>query len=218
MKDRFIIVDKYNKMICEGFVKELFRGDAAFQVEHGLHALEKIKRGHYVRFVFQAGRRGIFEGKVIDVQNSQIILEEVHSIAKYVKEDVRIDTYFETKAFRTDEAGQIFAWDAVVADISAGGICLMTEVSLPVGQVLDVAIPYYSEYIIIPTDIMRELEGDSDIERIQTMQMNDANLREMKLNHSYGCKFHEVTNVEENMVRSMVFQIAAKKASKKGGR
>ena len=221
MKDRFIIVDNYNKMICEGVVKELFRGDAVFQVEHGLHALETFSRSQAVRFVFQEGRRGIFEGIILDVQNGQIILEEVHSIAKFVKEDVRIDTYFETKAYYTDEEGQIYSYEAVIADISAGGIRLMSEVPLPTGKVLDVAIPYHAEYMVIETDIVREIADDSDIPRMQMIQANDRSLRDMDFLHSYGCKFHEMTNLEENMIRSMVFQIAAKaakKAAKKGGR
>ncbi len=221
MRDRFIIVDNYNKMICEGIVKELFRGDAVFQVEHGLHAVEKFSRAQAVRFVFQEGRRGIFEGVVVDVKYNQIILEDVHSIAKFVKEDVRIDTYFETKAYDTDEEGEIFAYEVVIADISAGGIRLMSEVPLPKERVLDVAIPYHSEYMLVSTDIVREIEDDEDIPKMQMIQLNDRSLREMMFLHSYGCKFHEMTNTEENMIRAMVFQIAAKaakKATKKGGR
>lgn len=218
MKDRFIIVDSYNKMICEGVVKEFFRGDAVFQVEHGQWDAEQLARGRIVRIVFQQGRKGLFEGEIVDVQSGRIMLEDIHSIAQYVKEDVRLETYFETKAFYTDETGQIFAYEVVIADISAGGIRLMSEASLPIWKTLDVAIPYRSDYIIIATDILREIKEDEDMRKMQLMQLNDASLREMEFRHSYGCKFHEVTNVEEQMIRAMVFQVAARKALKRGGR
>lgn len=219
-RDRFIIVDSYNKMICEGVVKDFFRGDATFEVAHRLRPSEAeyLSRGRMVRIVFQSGRRGLFEGEIVDVINGRIMLEGIHSIAQYVKEDVRLETYFETKAYYTDEAGQIFAYEVVIADISAGGIRLMSEVPLPMKQTLDVAIPYRANYIMLETDIIREISGDEDMEKMQLMQLRDASLREMEFRHSYGCKFHDVTNTEENMIRSMVFQIAAKKAARRGGR
>lgn len=219
-KDRFIIVDSYNKMICEGVVKDFFRGDATFEVQHGLHArdMEYLSRGRVVRIVFQEGRRGLFEGEIVDFHNGRITMENVHSIAQYVKEDVRLETYFETRAYCTDENHRIFAYEVVIADISAGGIRLMSEAPLPMNCTLDVAIPYRASYMMIGTDIIREIKEDEDMEKMQLMQLNDASLREMTFRHSYGCKFHDVTSAEENKIRAMVFQIAAKKAAKRGGR
>ncbi len=218
MADRFIIVDQNNKMLCEGTVKDLYRDEGVFRTEHGVNAMELFRRGEQVRFVFQEGRKGLFQGEIVDLSFDKIVLEDIHSIAKYVKEDVRLETYFETRVFDTTEEGQIFAYEAVVADISAGGVRLMTETALPHGRTLEVAIPFATEYILAAMDIVREIPDDPDAERLRLMQLNDKWLREIPLRHSYGCKFHELKSVEENMIRARVFQVAARKGARKGGR
>ena len=38
MDDRFMLIDASNKIICEGQVKEFYRGEAVFKVENGLDA------------------------------------------------------------------------------------------------------------------------------------------------------------------------------------
>ena len=45
MDDRFMLIDASNKIICEGQVKEFYRGEAVFKVENGLDALRDMEKG-----------------------------------------------------------------------------------------------------------------------------------------------------------------------------
>lgn len=206
--DRFILINSSNKLICEGLVKEYFRGDAEFQVDHGVEALQEITRGQLIRFAFKEGRRGIFEGKVIDIKGNQILLEDVRSLANVVKEDVRVDTDFETRVYAKNTEEQLLAWDVSIADISATGSRILCDAEIPINRIIEVAIPYHSQYIIVDMVVLREIEGDSDSVRTQNLVQGHM------YNHSYGCKFYDLTNTEENMLRGMVFQIAVKKVGK----
>lgn len=200
-QDRFMMVNSSNHMICEGIVKEFYHGDAEFQVVNGSNILQALTVGCYIRFVFMEGRKGIFEGEVVDIQGNRITLENIRSLAKYVKDDVRIDTDFETKIFHKNENGDILAWKVRVADISAGGVRLLCDRQIPLNQVMEVAIPYQTSYIIVDAAFLRE----------------SIEVTEHGRYYNYGCKFSELANTTERMVRSMVFQIAAKKARKAGG-
>ncbi len=199
--DRFMMINSSSKMICEGIVKELYRGDGEFHVVNGLGVLKELEVGCYIRFVFMEGRKGIFEGEVVDIKGNRITLENICSLAKYVKEDVRIDTDFATKVFAKDTEGNIFAWHVTIADISAGGVRLLCNTQIPLNRVLEVAIPYHTSYIIVDTVLIRE----------------SLEVTEQGRYYDYGCKFYDLTNTAEKMMRSMVFQIAARKAGRTGG-
>ena len=58
MDDRFMLIDASNKIICEGQVKEFYRGEAVFKVENGLDTLRDMEKGQWMRFTFLSGRRG----------------------------------------------------------------------------------------------------------------------------------------------------------------
>lgn len=199
--DRFMLVNSSNQMICEGIVKEYFRGDAEFQVIHGQEVIKQLAIGCYVRFVFLEGRRGVFEGELVDIQKNRLTLENIRSLAGYVKEDIRIDVEFMTKVFAKDLKGDISSWKVEIKDVSAGGVRLQCNQHIPLNRVVELAVPYHSSYVVVDMVLLRE-------ELIET---------EEKRCYEYGCKFYDLTNTEEQMVRSMVFQIAAKKAGKTGG-
>lgn len=199
--DRFMMINSSNKMICEGIVKEYYHGDAEFQVVNGSNILKALEVGCYIRFIFMEGRKGIFEGEVVDIQGNRITLENIRSLAKFVKEDVRIDTEFDTRVFIKNNEGDIFAWNVTVADISAGGVRLLCNQPISMNRVMEVAIPHHTSYIIVDALLIRE--------SIESTEQGDF--------YNYGCKFYDLTNETERMVRSMVFQIAARKARKAGG-
>lgn len=202
MDDRFMLIDASNKIICEGQVKEFYRGEAVFKVENGLDSLRDMQKGQWMRFTFLSGRRGVFEGVLATINGTELIIEDIHSLANIVKEDVRINTDFPTKLYQKGEDGRIYAWNAIVADISAGGVKVLSEAPLPLNEVMEVAIPCYSWYIVVEVVFIREIMNRSETER----------------HYSYGGKFHNLVNTEENLIRSMVFQTAARKAGKMGGR
>ena len=77
MKDRFMLIDNSNKVLCEGVVKELFRGEGEFHVANGAAALKDFAVGDVVRFAFKDGRKGVFRGEIVDILNNKIILEEM---------------------------------------------------------------------------------------------------------------------------------------------
>ena len=104
--------------------------------------------------------------------------------------------------FRSGEDGRIYAWNAIVADVSAGGVKVLSEARVPLNEVMEVAIPCYSWYIVVEVIFIREIMNRSETER----------------HYSYGGKFHNMVSTEENLIRSMVFQTAARKAGKMGGR
>ena len=100
------------------------------------------------------------------------------------------------------EDGRIYAWNAIVADVSAGGVKVLSEARVPLNEVMEVAIPCYSWYIVVEVIFIREIMNRSETER----------------HYSYGGKFHNLVSTEEKLIRSMVFQTAARKAGKMGGR
>lgn len=202
MDDRFMLIDASNKIICEGQVKEFYRGEAVFKVENGLDALHDMQKGQWMRFTFLSGRRGVFEGVLATVSGTELIIEDIRSLANVVKEDVRINTDFQTRLYKKDENGVISAWDAIVADISAGGVKILSEAPVPLNEVMEVAIPCYSWYIVVEVIFIREIMNRSETER----------------HYSYGGKFYNLVAAEENLIRSMVFQTAARKAGKMGGK
>lgn len=199
--DRFMMINSSNKMICEGIVKEFYHGEAEFQVVNGSGILKELEAGCYIRFVFMQGRKGIFEGEVVDINGSRIALENVRSLAKSVKEDVRIETDFITKVFIKNEEGDIFAWNVTIVDISAGGVALLCNEKISLNRVIQVAVPYQNSYIVLDALLIRE-----SVEMTEQGKM-----------YGYGCKFYDLSNTTEMMVRSMVFQIAARKAREAGG-
>ena len=136
------------------------------------------------------------------VNGTELIIEDIHSLANIVKEDVRINTDFQTKLYQKGEDGRIYAWNAIVADVSAGGVKVLSEAKVPLNEVMEVAIPCYSWYIVVEVIFIREIMNRSETER----------------HYSYGGKFHNMVSTEENLIRSMVFQTAARKAGKMGGR
>lgn len=197
--DRFMLIDGSNKVICEGVVKELFRGEGEFQVANGMAALKEFGVGDIVRFAFKDGRKGVFQGEIVDILNNKIILEEIRSLGNAVKEDIRVNTDFQSRVYMKDDEGQIIAKNVVIADISAGGLRVLVNSPLPMHRIIEVAIPYYTEYIIVQMQVMREIENDRDREFFRKK-------------HSYGCQFHDLLNTEESMIRGMVFYIGAKAA------
>lgn len=202
MDDRFMLIDVSNKIICEGQVKEFYRGEAVFKVENGLDALRDMQKGQWMRFTFLSGRKGVFEGRLAMINGTELIIESIRSLANIVKEDIRINTDYQTKLYKKDENGQIFAWNAIVADISAGGVKILSEAPVPLNEVMEVAIPCYSWYIVVEVVFIREIMNRSETERL----------------YSYGGKFYNLVSAEENLIRSMVFQTAARKAGKIGGK
>ena len=158
MKDRFMLIDNSNKVLCEGEVKELFRGEGEFHVMNGAAALKELEAGDIVRFTFQNGRKGVFRGEIVDILNNKIILEEIRSMGGAVKEDIRVNTDFETRVYMKDDEGQIIAKNVVIADLSAGGIRVLVNSPLPMNRIIEVAIPYYTEYIIVEMQVIREIE------------------------------------------------------------
>lgn len=202
MDDRFMLIDVSNKIICEGQVKEFYRGEAVFKVENGLDALRDMQRGQWMRFTFLSGRKGVFEGRLAMINGTELIIESIRSLANIVKEDIRINTDYQTKLYKKDENGQIMAWNAIVADISAGGVKILSEAPVPLNEVMEVAIPCYSWYIVVEVVFIREIMNRSETERL----------------YSYGGKFYNLVSAEENLIRSMVFQTAARKAGKIGGK
>lgn len=199
MKDRFMLIDNSNKVLCEGEVKELFRGEGEFHVAHGVAALKDFEVGDIVRFTFKDGRKGVFRGEIVDIMNNKIILEEIRSMGSAVKEDIRVSTDFQTRVYMKDDEGQIIAKNVVIADISAGGMRVLVNSPLPMNRVMEIAIPYYAEYIIVSMQVIHENGNDRDREFF-------------KKRHSYGCQFCDLLNTEESMIRSMVFYIGAKAA------
>lgn len=202
MDDRFMLIDVSNKIICEGQVKEFYRGEAVFKVENGLDALRDMQKGQWMRFTFLSGRKGVFEGRLAMINGTELIIESIRSLANIVKEDIRINTDYQTKLYKKDENGQIMAWNAIVADISAGGVKILSEAPVPLNEVMEVAIPCYSWYIVVEVVFIREIMNRSETERL----------------YSYGGKFYNLVSAEENLIRSMVFQTAARKAGKIGGK
>ncbi|MBS4959395.1 MAG: PilZ domain-containing protein [Clostridiales bacterium] len=198
MNDRFMLIDMSNKMICEGLVKEFWRDEAVFKVEHGIYSLKSIERGQWLRFVFLQRRKGIFEGKVTEVNGCEIIIEEINSIADSVKEDIRIKTNIETKLFCKDSVGRLYSWHVTIKDISAGGLNIESKYRAPLERVLEVAVPWNSSYVIVNIILLREILKDNF--------------------YYYGCKYFNLLSTEENMIRNTVFKIAAKKAGKLGGK
>lgn len=199
MKDRFMLIDNSNKVLCEGEVKELFRGEGEFHVVHGATALKEFEVGDIVRFTFKDGRKGVFRGEIVDILNNKIILEEIRSMGSAVKEDIRVNTDFQSRVYMKDEEGQIFAKNVVIADLSAGGVRVLVNSPLPLDRIIEIAIPYYTEYIIVQMQVIREFETDRDREFFRKK-------------YSYGCQFCDLLNTEESMIRGMVFYIGAKAA------
>ena len=195
--DRFMVIDSANKVVCEGVVKELFRGEGEFHVANGTAALKELEVGDIIRFAFKDGRKGIFQGEIVDILNNKIILEGIRSLGSAVKEDILVNTDFESRVYMTDEEGQITAKNIVIADISAEGLRVLVNSPLPMDRIIEVAVPYHTEYIIVDMQIIREIENDRDREFF-------------KKRHSYGCRFCNLLNTEESMIRGMVFYIGAR--------
>lgn len=198
-KDRFIIVNASNKPVCEGVVVEFWRTDATLRIENGLGVLKTLEERNIIKFMFMQRRRGIFEAVITSITGNELTVEIVKTPKASEKEDVRVETDFETRVFEKDEENFMYAYPVQIGDMSAGGVLIYSNVKLPMMKIFEIAIPCNTDYVIVNMNIIREdkLKEDSEFK------------------YSYGCKFDELTNVEENMIRGMVFKIAARKA---GGR
>ena len=194
MEDRFMLIDASNHMMCEGRVKEFWRTEGTFKIESGMEELRRIEEGQLVRFMFMEGRRGLFIGKVSDIQGTTILVENIESMGTGVKEDVRIDTDIPTKLFCTTKEGDIRAWSVVIWDISAGGARIQSKAPIPLERVMELAVPYDTTYMMVTLLPLRE-QSDSGY-------------------FQYGCKFYNLTNTEEKLMRCMVFKIAARQAKR----
>lgn len=186
----YLLLDSKNNPIARGRIQGKTDGPYwQIQVEDG--KIDEILEHKRLKLLSIMDTGPSYEGVIVRSRNDMIQLE----VAKLtpdtgdMRKNLRVVVHF--KSFIYPVSGTWKGRRAIESnDLSAGGIAFFTDHSLQVGESLEIVIPVTSQPLVVQGQVLR---------------MRRTEQRAIPL--MYACKFLELCNDEESLLREAVFNL-----------
>lgn len=187
-KNTHEIYDLNGDLVAEGNLDYIGEKISVFKV-HGL--FDKVKIQGVVRIESRISYEEVYNAKVERIEDNRVMLDGIRNISSDLREDLKVVhrgpiTLIYTELDENNQK-QEHRVEGRMEDLSGGGIGFITEKKFDVGQVLAVKTS-------IP-DLFFEI-------RIKVLRRESFGRQ-----YKYGCKFHEISKVEESSVRKLVYRL-----------
>lgn len=186
-----IIRDTNHELIAKGYLVGSVRSTSQFKISNRTH--KSFTPGEEVKITIYEPNHGltVYSGKYANQEGDIVSFSSFQPDGFTERRtDLKIPVHFEVYIIRTrvDENGEKKENKIVVRlrDISAGGICFISEHSFSQHNEYSFIFDRGKEPIILPFIILRKDKNEEDL-------------------YVYGCKFSGITPQQEQIVREFVF-------------
>lgn len=189
MKIKAQILNESGRPQASGFISNITGDDAVFELDDKTE-IEKLKIARAIKFQMMHPTKGImkYKGIVFSVMGLIIYIKQLEVLEVIQRrEDVKAYMEVESKItpFLYESMGST---DVIIKDISCGGICLSSKNKLDTQIVYEIMIPFTRLPLELKFKVMRTIKSDNEGIFV------------------YGCRFINLRNEEEAIIRSYVFK------------
>lgn len=185
------IYDSKGHLIAEGNLDYIGEKISVFNV-HGI--FDRGKTSGIVKIESKISYEEVYSAKVERIESHRIMLESLRNISADLREDLKVDYRGPAKIFYTQmgDSGKSGKKETLIAEarmenISGGGVSFIAEKEFQKGDELAIKT-------MIP-DLFFEL---------QIKILRKENFGRL---YKYGCKFINISKIEESSVRKLVYKL-----------
>jgi len=154
--------------------------------------IDRVQFNQIVRFQFVNKYDKIFDGRIVDILENEIILSDIRNIGSILHNDVRVWVDIPATIYLENE-NEHFEYNIKERNISSGGMCFACNEDLNMETTYETVIEWTKTPIVVKIKLLRK-EKDP-VERTTV----------------YGCRFVDLIREEEFLLRAGVYNIQAKK-------
>lgn len=141
----------------------------------------------------------VYSATIDRIENNKIILDSLRNISRELKEDIKMDLSadltIELQEAHEDEPEKL---DIKLLDISSGGIAFRAEKIIRVGSIISVPLNILDfDFNVKMVVLRREILGRD---------------------YKYGCRFTELTSLQESQIRKEIYRLQIEEYRRKFGR
>lgn len=168
---------------------------SVFSVSEFIEVEDKISG--YIRMESKVNYEEVYSASVDRVENNKIFLKSIRNISADLKEDIKVDCKRNIVLKGSKEGDEVFV-DAKMIDISSGGMGVTSNEHFNIGQVLEIETPILNVSSKLKIEILRR--------------------EKMGRFFKYGCRFVELTSIEESNIRQAVYRLQIEEHRSRFGR
>lgn len=180
--------DLYNasgRLVAEGTLDYIGEKISVFSV-YGMFDRENI-HGE-VRIESRLQYEEVYRAHVVEVSDNRVMVDGLSNISADLREDLKVEYRSLTELTRTSkESGETERFEARLENISGGGVCIVTDRKLERGEILGMKSLSPSLFLEIDINILRR--------------------EEFGRMYKYGCRFHNISKLEESAIRKAVYRL-----------
>ncbi|MPM56818.1 hypothetical protein SDC9_103633 [bioreactor metagenome] len=185
-----ILIDDENEVIDNADLYYL-TSKRVILTPYGEDTLKRFKKGQNIRFQFENKYDKVFDGETAEIANGKIILKNVRDIGSILHRDVRVSVDIPSRISYENDEGY-YEIEITVKNISSGGMCFVCKENLNMDITYETVVDWIGIPMIVKIELLRKEYDEQNMD-------------------SYGCKFIDLLQEEEFMLRAGVYDIQAKK-------
>ncbi len=187
-KNTHEIYDSQDMLIAEGVLDYVGSKISVFTV-YGIFHKEKMRGA--VRIESKLIYEEVYSAKVEGIEGNRVMLDSLRNISSDLRQDLKVEYRGKIKIIYTeaDNKGQKLrsTADAQMENLSGGGVGFVADKVFEVGQELHMKTLLPDLFFEVPIKVLRR-ESFGRLYR-------------------YGCKFNNISRVEESSVRKVVYKL-----------
>lgn len=186
-KNTHQVYDKDGNLVAEGNLDYIGAKMSVFSV-YGL--FDKPRIAGTVRIISKISYEEVYSAKVVQIEANRIMVDGLRNISADLREDLKVDYRGKvTLEYTEDIDGQkvLQIAEGRMENISGGGIAFVSDKQFEVGQIFNLKTTIPDLFFEIQLEVLR--------------RENFGRL------HKYGCKFYNISKIEESAVRKAVYKL-----------
>ena len=180
-----IILNKDAKVICGGTIEYFTSKEAVIIPEKKSFNNIGIK-GKRINFQLEDDFEKIFSAVVEETKADSFSIYKILDVTSHLQTDLRISLSFITDIFCENEENLVFKTQVKMLDVSCGGLRFKSKRKFDEGQIAECVILWCNPELILSFKIISS--------------------KESQFGYVYGCKFLNLTDMEESVLRSSIFK------------
>lgn len=183
----YLILTPENSKICGADMIYLNQDRAAFIIESSM-TLARLGRMKKVRFHKLEEYAEIFEADVYQIKEGRLFVENLKNITATLRSDLKMKVSYKS-TLRSLEGTSRKNLEIKARDISCGGMCFETEKDLMMTELYETVVPITRIPLVLNLKILRKTYDE------------ERNI------YVYGCRFVELNNNEDRLLREAVYRL-----------
>lgn len=193
MDKKAVVLNTDGKILSQAIIDSM-TSSGAILIPESQELLSSLEEGTKIRFGIFRKYLEVYEGEIASIGTDRFRISQLRDSEVNARQDVKIDVdYNGTISYEQDN--KPINCSVKIRDLSCGGFCFASRVDLDVNKCYETVVPLTKEPLVLNFKIVRKLREEKTF--------------------IYGCKFLDLEDTVERMLRETVYRLLALKCKRK---